>query len=115
MGLTGIRGRRRRLATAVAAAALLTCAAPAATQAHAGHPPVPKLAWEDCDDGFECATAEVPLDHERPGGRSIELALVRVRAADPDRRIGSVFIHPGGRAAPAFASYARRHRRRSRC
>ena len=96
MGLTGIRCGRRSLATAVAAAALLTCAAPAATQAQDAHPPVPKLAWEDCDDGFECATAEVPLDHVRPRGRSIELALVRVRAADSDRRIGSVFIHPGG-------------------
>ena len=50
----------------------------------------------------------MPLDHERPRARSIELALVRVRAADPDRRPGTppgayrgpLRKHPG--ATPAL-------------
>jgi pimeloyl-ACP methyl ester carboxylesterase len=54
------------------------------------------LRWSSCDDGFECATAKVPLDHSRPHGRKIELALIRARAVDPATKIGSVFVNPGG-------------------
>jgi pimeloyl-ACP methyl ester carboxylesterase len=57
---------------------------------------VPRLDWKACDDGFECATADVPLDHDRPRGRTIELALIRYPAIDRKRRIGSLFVHPGG-------------------
>jgi pimeloyl-ACP methyl ester carboxylesterase len=57
---------------------------------------VPTLDWKPCDDGFECATAKVPLDHARPYGRKIDLALIRARAVDPATRIGSVFVNPGG-------------------
>jgi pimeloyl-ACP methyl ester carboxylesterase len=71
--------------TAVLVAAL---AAPAAAPA--------ALPWHDCDDGFECATAKVPLDYDHPHGKQIELALIRKPATDPEHRIGSLFIHPGG-------------------
>jgi pimeloyl-ACP methyl ester carboxylesterase len=47
-------------------------------------------------DGFQCATATVPLDYDRPRGRTITLALIRLPAADPARRIGSLFPNPGG-------------------
>jgi pimeloyl-ACP methyl ester carboxylesterase len=57
---------------------------------------VPQLAWQDCGGGFECATARVPLDYDRPSGRAISLALIRLPASDPARRIGSLFINPGG-------------------
>ena len=30
---------------------------------------IPSLAWATCEDGFECATAHVPLDYRRPVGR----------------------------------------------
>jgi pimeloyl-ACP methyl ester carboxylesterase len=56
----------------------------------------PKLDWKPCKDGFECATAKVPLDYDHPHGRKIELALTRARAADPKTKLGSVFFHPGG-------------------
>ncbi|WP_130385939.1 alpha/beta fold hydrolase [Kribbella sp. VKM Ac-2569] len=56
----------------------------------------PRLAWQDCGDGFECATARVPLDYDKPDGRSIELALLRLPATDPAGRIGSLFVNPGG-------------------
>jgi pimeloyl-ACP methyl ester carboxylesterase len=55
-----------------------------------------RLDWQDCGDGFECATVRVPLDYDRPSGRTIELALVRLPATDPARRIGSLFVNPGG-------------------
>jgi len=54
------------------------------------------LDWKACDDGFECATLRVPVDHSRPGGKKLELGLVRVPAADPDQRIGSLIANPGG-------------------
>jgi pimeloyl-ACP methyl ester carboxylesterase len=84
------------LATLVVAgllAAPTAVAAPTRTQAVAA---VPVLDWTDCGDGFQCATARVPLDYDRPGGAKIELALIRKPASDPARRIGSIFFNPGG-------------------
>jgi pimeloyl-ACP methyl ester carboxylesterase len=60
---------------------------------------VPRLSWASCGEGFEafeCATAVVPLDYDRPRGRQITLALARLPAADPSRKIGSLFLNPGG-------------------
>ncbi|MFJ3835161.1 alpha/beta hydrolase [Streptomyces sp. NPDC090054] len=67
-------------------------------------PPVPVLSWGPCDgadaggpgDGFECATALVPLDHRRPTGATIPLAVTRRPAADPSHRTGVLLLHPGG-------------------
>jgi pimeloyl-ACP methyl ester carboxylesterase len=58
--------------------------------------PVPVLEWIDCGGGFDCATAEVPLDHDRPSGTTIELALIRRPAPDPTQRVGTLFVNPGG-------------------
>jgi hypothetical protein len=55
----------------------------------------PKLDWKACEDGLQCATAEVPLDYSHPSGRKLELALVPARAADPKTRLGSVFRASG--------------------
>ncbi|HEY6710515.1 MAG TPA: alpha/beta hydrolase [Actinomycetota bacterium] len=38
----------------------------------------------------------VPLDYDRPKGKQITLALARLPAADPSRKIGSLFLNPGG-------------------
>jgi pimeloyl-ACP methyl ester carboxylesterase len=38
----------------------------------------------------------VPLDWDRPNGRTIELALIRHLASNPEQRIGTMFINPGG-------------------
>ncbi|WP_030966435.1 alpha/beta hydrolase [Streptomyces sp. NRRL S-378] len=62
-------------------------------------PSVPVLSWGPCTgprDGFECATARVPLDHRRPTGPTIALAVTRRPAADPARRTGVLLLHPGG-------------------
>lgn len=54
----------------------------------------------------QCAELDVPLDHTDPDGTSITLALRRVRAGDPDQRIGVLFVNPGGpgKAATDFAT-----------
>ncbi|MFC6131641.1 alpha/beta hydrolase [Streptomyces spororaveus] len=74
-------------------------AAGAAGTGGAGAPPVPVLSWGPCDgagDGFECATARVPLDYRRPTGRTLSLAVTRRPAADPAHRTGVLVLHPGG-------------------
>jgi pimeloyl-ACP methyl ester carboxylesterase len=38
----------------------------------------------------------VPLDWDRPRGRTITLAVVRHLASNPSERIGSLFLNPGG-------------------
>ena len=59
-------------------------------------PAIPSLVWTPCDGGFECATARVPLDYQRPSGRTIPLALIRRQVADPAQRKGTLFLQPGG-------------------
>jgi pimeloyl-ACP methyl ester carboxylesterase len=56
------------------------------------------LDWRECDGG-ECADLTVPLDYDDPDGPTIEVALIRVRATDPDERIGSLLVNPGGPGA----------------
>jgi len=57
---------------------------------------VPHLSWRPCRDGFQCARVAVPLDYDRPAGEKITLALIRLPAASPGRRIGSLVLNPGG-------------------
>ena len=45
---------------------------------------------------MQCARIKVPLDWDRPNGRTIHLALIRDLAGKPEQRIGTVFMNPGG-------------------
>ncbi len=55
-------------------------------------------AWQPCDfdESVECATLAVPLDHSRPNGTTITIAVSRQRASDPARRRGVLLSNPGG-------------------
>ncbi|WP_177212879.1 alpha/beta hydrolase [Geodermatophilus ruber] len=100
---------------AVLTAALLALPAPLAfadTAGEAATPaaraPVPALTWAACGTtdvataaGVQCATADLPLDHDRPGGEQVRIALARVPATQPAQRIGSLFFNLGGPGAPA--------------
>ncbi|MEZ5262787.1 MAG: alpha/beta fold hydrolase [Acidimicrobiales bacterium] len=64
-----------------------------------------RVTWQPCRDGdiapdalgsAGCARVAVPLDHDRPEGATIGLALLRWPAAEPDRRLGALFVNPGG-------------------
>lgn len=86
---------------AVAAATALAiggtgAAAAQATQPPPEAPPVPTLAWSDCQGGFECANAQVPLDYREPQGKTITLAVIRKKAADQSKKKGTLFLQPGG-------------------
>lgn len=56
------------------------------------------IAWAPCprDPTAECGTLTVPIDWNKPGGETFQLALARRTATDPAARIGSLVVNPGG-------------------
>ncbi len=58
-----------------------------------------ELDWTDCEGSKECSTLTVPIDYQDPGAGTIELALLRAPAEDPDARVGSLVVNPGGPGA----------------
>jgi pimeloyl-ACP methyl ester carboxylesterase len=61
-----------------------------------GYAASPDVADQYRDPRYECARLEVPLDYTQPGGRTVTIAVMRSRATDPARRIGSLLLNPGG-------------------
>ncbi|MFG3410458.1 alpha/beta fold hydrolase [Streptomyces sp. NPDC048142] len=70
-------------------------AAVAAGTDRAATVPVPELDWDACGE-FECADADVPVDYRDPTGRTLTLSVIRKKAADPDQRLGTLYLQPGG-------------------
>lgn len=50
---------------------------------------------------FQCGRLQVPLDYNEPSGRQLSIPVTRLRAKEPQRRIGTVFINYGGPGAGA--------------
>ncbi|MEV5243026.1 alpha/beta hydrolase [Streptomyces cinnamoneus] len=81
-----------------------------------------QLTWKRCEaptaaqgggkapgKGWECATLPVPLDHAKPDGEKIDLALIRSKARDTSGRIGSLVFNfggPGGSGVAGLPSLA---------
>ncbi|PCG82942.1 alpha/beta hydrolase [Streptomyces sp. WZ.A104] len=65
-----------------------------------------KLQWKRCDakgpDNFQCATLRVPLDYSDPGGRTIGLAISRLKAGSATSRHGVLLLNPGGPGVPGL-------------
>lgn len=55
-----------------------------------------KLRWRACDRRFQCARLLVPFDYRRPAWRRFSLPVIRLPAAGPGHRIGSLVVNPGG-------------------
>jgi pimeloyl-ACP methyl ester carboxylesterase len=97
-----------RAAAGGAAALALVAGLPVAAGASAARavpPPVVRaVRWGRCGHGipkpFQCATAPVPLNYADPGGAKIKISLLRLPAADPGKRIGSLFVDFGGPGGP---------------
>jgi hypothetical protein len=93
-----------RAALTLAATLCLTgLPAEAGTAGAATKPP----AWKRCattakdwpvanDPGTECAMLTVPMDYANPQGRTIKIAVSRLKATDPGSRRGVLVISPGG-------------------
>jgi pimeloyl-ACP methyl ester carboxylesterase len=56
------------------------------------------IAWHGCGERLQCGNVRVPLDWDRPHGRQIKLKVIRHLASRPGKRIGSMFVNPGGPA-----------------
>lgn len=63
------------------------------------------LRWQPCGDGLTCAAVLAPLDYAKPDGPAITLALARREATS--RRIGTLFVNPGGPggSGTSYAAY----------
>ncbi len=55
-----------------------------------------KLVWKPCDADFQCATLSVPLSYDSPAGGAIGINVIRLKAARPGERLGSLVMNPGG-------------------
>ncbi|MDN5796277.1 MAG: alpha/beta hydrolase, partial [Intrasporangium sp.] len=68
------------------------------------------VAWSSCGDSSShlCATVLVPVDYAKPSGDTFRLALRKVPATDPSKRVGSMLINPGGPGGSGlqYAEYA---------
>ncbi|MCW2680843.1 MAG: hypothetical protein JWM62_2244 [Frankiales bacterium] len=79
-----------------------TSATPSASATQTAEPvAIPKPVWKPCEDDFECAALRVPLDEADPAVGTVDLALTRLRTAEPADRIGSLIVNPGGPGASA--------------
>jgi pimeloyl-ACP methyl ester carboxylesterase len=58
-----------------------------------------ELSWSTCYDNFECAELAVPIDYDRIKTGTFKISVLRYAAQDPNRRIGSLVINPGGPGA----------------
>ena len=68
----------------------------------APEPDARTIDWSDCGGGFECGTLTVPLDYDEPDGETIDVAVTRHPADNPDERIGALFLNPGGPGGSAI-------------
>ena len=86
-------GVSKRLVMAAAATAVLGSLL-AATPASA----TPSIDWKPCADapGVECGAVTVPIDWAHPDRGTASIALARRKATDPQARIGSILMDPGG-------------------
>ncbi|HET6860711.1 MAG TPA: alpha/beta hydrolase [Streptomyces sp.] len=60
-------------------------------------------------DAWRCATLTAPLDYREPAGRTIGIALIRSKAEDGDRRLGSLLFNfggPGGSGVAGLPGFA---------
>lgn len=116
--MVAVHSPRRRLPTVAALLASLTlagCVAPVhqttlPSGAPAAEPTAPaglarfygqSVQWSDCDAADECAQVEVPLDYADPAGDTVQIAVARVRADEPDPA-GAILVNPGGPGASAI-------------
>ncbi|WP_329200003.1 MULTISPECIES: alpha/beta hydrolase [unclassified Streptomyces] len=103
--------RRNRLTPLLAAAGLVATAVPLLTAPPASAAPAAEFvaqrpAWHRCSPdqpaSYECASVKVPLDYRRPSGRTIELAISRMKSENPAKRHGVMLLNPGGPGGPGL-------------
>ncbi|MER5728753.1 alpha/beta hydrolase [Streptomyces sp. NPDC002138] len=108
----------KRLAPLLATAGLVAAALPglAAPPASAAETPAylrQTPDWHRCSPDrpatYECATLKVPLDYQRPEGRTLDLAISRIKSEAPAKRRGVLLLNPGGPGVPGLFRPVRTH------
>ncbi|MFE6101101.1 alpha/beta hydrolase [Streptomyces laurentii] len=52
--------------------------------------------------GADCADITVPLDYTRPGGRTLTVAISRLKGGDTAHHVGALLLNNGGPAGPSL-------------
>ncbi|MDI5977398.1 alpha/beta hydrolase [Amycolatopsis magusensis] len=67
----------------------------------------PPVEWETCGGTVtgECATLEVPIDWADPAEGTFQLAIGRLPARDQAKRVGVLFVAPGGPGSSGIDRY----------
>ncbi|SMD02826.1 alpha/beta fold hydrolase [Lentzea albidocapillata] len=90
----------RAFGAAIASSALVLGASQVAIAAPEGQPEykVGAIDWKPCEEKptVDCGFLELPIDYSKPNGEKFKLAVSRLKAADPSKRIGAMVINPGG-------------------
>jgi pimeloyl-ACP methyl ester carboxylesterase len=58
-----------------------------------------KIKWSTCNEYFQCGTIKVPIDYSNLKLGIFKIALMKHRATDQSRKLGSLLINPGGPGA----------------
>ncbi|WJV50208.1 alpha/beta fold hydrolase [Streptomyces flavofungini] len=121
------------LAACVTAAPALASATTTPAAARGGATPAPgpgldrfydqRLDWRGCvlgpDDetgralakaGARCADVTVPVDYSDPGGRTMTVAISRIKATDTRHRVGPLLLNGGGPGGPSIGDAPDIHR-----
>ena len=91
----------RALARALRVLALpLALSVAGSAAAQSADPEIGPLGFEPCPGApsLDCGRLSVPVTYGHRH-RTLDLAVARARATDPTRRLGVLFVHPGGHAA----------------
>lgn len=56
----------------------------------------PTIDWSDCGSNLECGYVDVPFDYSDPNSDTASIYLTRHLATNPDERIGTLLVNPGG-------------------
>lgn len=58
----------------------------------------PTIRWTPCAQApaQECGALAVPIDYRRPHNGTVDMAMVRIKASNPARRIGTLVLTHGG-------------------
>ncbi|MGW2113286.1 alpha/beta hydrolase [Streptomyces sp. NPDC001948] len=117
IGLVLTAGLTTGLAAPPAATAATPAASTAAPAAGLGRYYQQRPHWHHCAQGANdetgraldtagarCADVTVPLDYGKPHGRTITVAISRLKATDTRHRIGSLMVNPGGPGGPGLGT-----------
>ena len=61
-----------------------------------------KLVWKSCGSDLQCTTFKVPMDYDAIDKNTFTLSVIRHLASDKKKRIGTLFVNPGGPGGSAY-------------